>query len=76
MQDTRRSRRFRKPFPSLRAFFDQTGIRQADIAADLGISESYMSNIVSGKRTPSAKLLLDLSAATNVPAEAILRSVA
>lgn len=64
-------RRWRKPFPTLRAFFDQTGTRQSDIAANLGISDTHMSNIVNGKRKPSLDLARALSAETNVPIEAI-----
>ena len=64
-------KRVRGPFPSLRAFFDQTGARQADIARDAGISETHLSNIVNGKRTPSYDLALTLSRLTNVPVESI-----
>lgn len=71
MTHTRPPRRRRGPFPTLRAFFDQTGIRQGDIAANVGISESHMSNLVSGKRTPSLSLAKKLSAETNVPIEAL-----
>lgn len=79
MQDTPkplRPKRRRGPFPSLRAFFDQTGVRQSDIAANVGISETHMSNIVSGKRTPSLPLAKALSRETNVPIEAIGASAA
>lgn len=74
MHDTRtkpRPRRRRGPFPTLRAFFEQTGVRQSDIAANIGISESHMSNIVSGKRAPSLDVAKELSRETNVPVEAI-----
>lgn len=76
MQEQRRSRRTRGPFPTLRAFFDQTGILQADIAADLGISEAHLSNIVSGKRTPSYRVAVKLSQLTNVAIEALARAAA
>lgn len=66
-----RPRRRRGPFPTLRAFFDQTGVRQGDIAANVGISESHMSNIVNGKRLPSVTLAVAISHETNVPVEAI-----
>lgn len=71
MTNTRMPRRRRGPFPNLRSFFDQTGTRQGDIAANVGISESHMSNIVSGKRIPSLTLAKKLSAETNVPIEAL-----
>jgi antitoxin component HigA of HigAB toxin-antitoxin module len=74
MQDTPtkpRPRRRLGPFATLRAFFDKTGVRQSDIADNVGISETHMSNIVSGKRTPSLGLAKKLSRETNVPVEAI-----
>lgn len=70
MNETKPRRRARGPFPTLRAFFDQTGIRQSDIAADLGISESHMSNLVSGKRKPSYRIATALTTLTNVPFDA------
>lgn len=66
-----RPRRRRGPFPTLRAFFDQTGIRQSDIAANVGISETHLSNIVNGRKSPSLHLAKALSRETNVPVEAI-----
>ena len=71
MTETPTKPRTRRPYPSLRAFFEQTGTRQADIAIDAGISETHMSNIVNGKRTPSYDLALLLSRLTNVPVEFI-----
>lgn len=76
LNETRPRRRPKRPFATLRAFFDQTGTRQSDIAADLGISEAHMSNIVSGKRRPNVQLALDLSALTNVPIDAIVHNAA
>lgn len=70
MNETKPRRRPRGPFPSLRAFFDQTGERQSDLAADLGISESHMSNLVSGKRRPSYRIATALSRLANVPFDA------
>lgn len=65
-----RNRR-RGPYSSLKSFFERTGECQRDIAADLGISESHLSNIVSGKRTPSLGIAKKLSVLTNVPIESI-----
>jgi len=63
--------RRRRPYPSLRAFFDQTGIRQADIAKDAGISEAHLSNIVNQRRVPGYHVAVTLSRLTNVPVESI-----
>jgi DNA-binding XRE family transcriptional regulator len=71
MENTRIYRRPRRPFATLRVYFDQTGTKQADIAADVGISEAHMSNIISGRRKPSVDLACKISALTNVPVEAI-----
>jgi transcriptional regulator with XRE-family HTH domain len=73
MQETPLRRRYRRPFATLREFFDQTGVRQSDIAADLKISEAHMSNIVSGKRRPSVELAMRMSALTNVPIPGIVQ---
>lgn len=71
MTETRIRRRARGPFPSLRAFFERTGVRQSDIASDAGISEAHLSNIISGKRAPSYELAIILSRLTNVPIEQV-----
>jgi transcriptional regulator with XRE-family HTH domain len=71
MDATRPRYKRRGPFLSLRAFFERTGRHQRDIAADVGISESHLSNIVSGKRTPSLAIAKALSQLTNVPIESI-----
>lgn len=76
LTESRPRRRPKRPFATLRDFFDQTGTRQSDIAADLDISEAHMSNIVSGKRRPNVVLALKLSELTNVPIDAIVRYAA
>lgn len=64
-------KRVRGPYPSLRAFFQQTGALQSDVAKDAGISEAHLSNIVNGRRTPGYHLAVTLSRLTNVPMESI-----
>jgi transcriptional regulator with XRE-family HTH domain len=64
-------KRVKGPFSSLRAFFDQAGALQVDVAKDAGISESHLSNIVNGRRTPGYDLAVRLSRLTNVPVESI-----
>lgn len=65
-----------RAFASLREFFAQTGIRQEDIAAELGISPAHLSNIVNKKRTPSFDLAIRLSEIANVPIQSISSRVA
>lgn len=67
----RRRHGFKGPFPSLRAFFQQTGIKQHDIAQEAGISDAHLSNIISGFTQPSLRVARILSRLTNVPLEAI-----
>lgn len=70
--DAPQIRRPKRRFPSLREYFRLTGMRQATIASVLGISDTHLSNIVSGKRRPNAKLAIDLSRLTSVPVESIV----
>jgi hypothetical protein len=75
MTHTRRPRRL-AAYDSIRQFLDHTGTRQVDLAADLGISQPYMSLIISGARMPNARLAVALSEATRVPVAAIVRHCA
>lgn len=60
-----------RAYASLREYFDQTGTRQEEVAADLGISGGHLSNIVNGKRVPRLRLAMKISEVTNVPIQAI-----
>lgn len=73
---TPRHYKSRRAYASLTDFFQQTGIRQRDIAEDAGITETHLSNIIAGKRTPSLKIAIELCRLTNVPVEAMLRHTA
>lgn len=62
----------RKAFPSLQAYFEETGLAQHTIAKRAGITQAHMSNILSGERTPSLPLALKLAKIANVPVESLL----
>lgn len=57
---------------SLRACLDKTGESQAEFARRIGVSKSYMSELLSGGKTPSLSLALKIADATrgSVPVEA------
>ena len=45
----------------LKKYMEETNIKQIDLAQRTGMSRGSISNIMSGKRTPSEKLLVELS---------------
>ncbi|CEH40221.1 helix-turn-helix domain-containing protein [Xanthomonas citri] len=53
----------------VRAFHD---VSQIDLANDLGISRSYLSEIESGKKVPSLDLLQKYSAHFNIPLSSLV----
>ena len=57
---------------SLAEFREIKGLSQRRMASDLGISEPYLSEILSGKRTPSKRLALRISERTGIPVLALL----
>lgn len=71
MSYTKARRPASKPYDSLRAFFEDTKRNQADVALEVGISESHLSNIVNGNRKPSYDVARDLSRVTGVPMDAL-----
>lgn len=76
MKFTKQRRGASGPFASLKDFFEQTQRNQADVAAEVGISESHMSNIVNGARKPSYDVAVRLAQVTNVPMDAVGRNTA
>lgn len=62
----------RKAYPSLKAYFEETGTSQYVIAKRVGITQPHLSNILSGARTPSLPLALKLARLANVPVETLV----
>lgn len=63
----------RRVYPSLRAFFRDSGESQQQIADELGISYPSMSMFKSGQRQPALHLALRISQRCNVPLESLIR---
>lgn len=56
---------------TLREWFAQSGLTQAEAARLLGIAPSLMSRLLSGQRTPSYALAKKVAQITRVPMEGI-----
>ena len=53
---------------------EQLGLTTQTLAGKAGISQPYISEIENGNKTPSAKTIMRLAAALNVPGEFLLRN--
>ena len=53
---------------------EQLGITTQTLASKAGISQPYISEIENGNKNPSAKTIMKLAAALNVPGEFLLRN--
>ena len=49
------------------------GLTTRQLAPQLGVSDSYITQIELGKKTPSAKLMLKISLFFNVPLDRLMR---
>jgi len=58
----------------MRAWMERSGRSYEDVADVLGISTSYISNLLTGGRTPSLALATKIAALTGIPATAWVRS--
>lgn len=56
----------------LRDHFRETGLTQAELAAALGISQGYLSRLLSGESVPSLAMAVRLAHATGVPIASFL----
>jgi transcriptional regulator with XRE-family HTH domain len=52
---------------SLADYKDKKGLSGRDLARELGISEAYLSQVLSGQRSLSKKLAQRISALTRIP---------
>lgn len=62
----------RKAYPTLGAYLSENSIRQVAFAKQAGITQSHLSSILAGERTPSLPLALKLSRIANVPVETLV----
>lgn len=61
-------------YKTLAAYFGKDRPSQADTAATLGITESYLSLIISGDRQPSLDLAVRISDLTGVPVDTLIKT--
>lgn len=64
-----------RAFPNLRAYLDdmdRRGVSQKDFAADMDMSEGYLSDLKNGRVKPSLTLAKRLADRCNVPIESFL----
>jgi len=54
-------------FTNLNDYKNKKGLSNREMAQQLGISESYLSEILSGQKTPSKRLAIKISKITNIP---------
>lgn len=59
-------------YKDLDAFLEQTGTPQAALAAKLGVSQAFISQLRRGIRTPSLPLACRISRLTRVPVESLI----
>jgi transcriptional regulator with XRE-family HTH domain len=57
---------------NLTEFKEKKGVSGRELAVLLGISESYLSEIMSGKKAPSKKAALKISRQTGIPVVRLL----
>lgn len=56
----------------LSAWLDTNGVKQAQFANDIGMSESHLSLILSGQRMPSPQLAVKIERLTKIDVRALL----
>jgi len=59
-------------YENLGEYLSKTRTRLEDFAARVGVSESYVSMLANGQRTPSLPLALRIAAAANIPVASLL----
>jgi transcriptional regulator with XRE-family HTH domain len=52
---------------NIKLFRINAGLKQKDLAAEIGVKESYLSTIESGKKEPSLNLLKKIASALGIP---------
>lgn len=62
----------RKAYPTLHAYLEETGTPQFQLAKKAGITQGHLSLILSGERTPSLPLALELAKIANIPVETLV----
>jgi transcriptional regulator with XRE-family HTH domain len=63
----------RRTYPNVTIFLAETGITQAKMAHDLGLSQGYISRLRRGLQQPPLDLALRISRYARVPIESLVR---
>ena len=67
------ARRFKRTYPNLIAYFEQSGETQAAFAARINRSQSWVSRVRSGETEPNLTDALMLCREAGVPLESLIR---
>jgi DNA-binding XRE family transcriptional regulator len=59
-------------YPTLKDYIERESVNQGVLAKRVKITQSHMSLIISGQRTPSLPLAVELSRIANVPIESLV----
>lgn len=62
----------RRTYPNLRAFLDASGQSQAEFAAQIGLSQGYLSRLIRGLQQPPLDLALRIAQAARIPVESLV----
>jgi len=65
-----------KRYSSLADYFERSGESRASAAARWNVTEATISRWIAGTRQPDAEQMLQISADTGVPVEALVRTAA
>lgn len=66
----------KRTYPNLRAYLEDTGITQAELAGKLDRSQAYISKLLNGLQQPSLDEALRISRLCRIPVESLVtRSV-
>jgi transcriptional regulator with XRE-family HTH domain len=62
------------PMKVLTDYLAMTGTRPSDLAKRIGVTPSYISHLLAGKRTPSVDIIRKLASATGITIENLVNS--
>lgn len=60
-------------YPDLATFFEKTGISQAEFAAQLRTSQSYISRVAAGELVPRPEMAVRIAKAAHIPLDSFIR---
>jgi transcriptional regulator with XRE-family HTH domain len=63
----------RRAYPNLEVFLRKSGVSQRALAKRVGVDETYISHIRSGRRVPSLGIAAKIAEKANIPIESLLK---